>query len=140
MGGGGSPRHSDPRRRGPPETGQVTQPYIMEAGPPESEPRLRKQNTAGRKQQHLQRYHRQVRRKIRQLPDSLNRLVMAHEQERPKLESGASGGGHVVSFEETRSLHHRSKRSAESPSWPEPEKTGHTEPWPTPAKQTPVTG
>ena len=72
-------------------------------------------------------------------PDPLS-PVTAHEQERPELESGASGCGHVVSFEVTRSPLHRGERSAESPSWPEPEKTGHTEPWLTPAKQTPVTG
>ena len=66
--------------------------------------------------------------------------VTAQTQEHPELEPGASGRGHVVSFEETLSPHHRGECSAESPSWPEPEKTGHTEPWPMPAKQIPATG
>ena len=66
--------------------------------------------------------------------------VTGHEQERPELDLGEFGGGHVVSFKETRSPHHRGERSAESPSWPEPEKARHTEPWLTLAKQTSVTG
>ena len=53
--GGQSPtlRHSDPRRRGPPKTGQETQPQMTETGPPRvSHDRLRRQNTAIQKRQH----------------------------------------------------------------------------------------
>ena len=70
-------------------------------------------------------------------PDPLS-PVTVHKWDHPEVESAASGGGHVVSFDDTRSPHHRCKRSAESPSCPEPEKPGHTDPWPTPARRTPV--
>ena len=45
-----------------------------------------------------------------------------------------------MTFGEIMSPHHRGERSAQSLSWPGPEKAGHTEPWPTTATQTPATG
>ena len=68
-------------------------------------------------------------RRLQLPPDSLS-PVTVHKREHPELESATSGGGHVVSFEETQSPHHRCECSTESPSCLEPEKLGHTESWP----------